>query len=82
MNHLIKHRGQLKFKKNIYIKVLFTVHYTKRQITALTFFAITKTITQITGRIFQLLHEKQVQGEAKKNLVHKKQVQGGAKTSK
>ena len=28
------------------IKVLFTVRYTKRQITALTFFAITKTITK------------------------------------
>ena len=31
-------------------KVLFTVRYTNRQITALTFFAITKTITKIDGK--------------------------------
>ena len=30
-----------------YTKVLFTVRYTNRQISALTFFAITKTITKI-----------------------------------
>ena len=30
-------------------KVLFTVCYTKKQITALNFFAITKTITKIAG---------------------------------
>ena len=31
-------------------KVLFTVRYTNRQITALTFFAITKTITKIAKK--------------------------------
>ena len=32
------------------LKVLFTVRYTNRQITALTFFAITKTITKIAKK--------------------------------
>ena len=42
-----------KFKYSKVYKVLFTVRYTNRQITALTFFAITKTIAKIArkGRI-------------------------------